>query len=285
MVQSFKRYITESAGFSGTVYHGTASKFKRFEQSKARVLNDFFGGGVAYFTADKSVAKTYANAARKRLKKDMGIVYVCKVSFKNVFDVDRKYSGQELVRLLPDDVESFVRGSGIAAGTDRDKLLTAMSRVERGDIELTGRQVFDGLSRGMVNTAKTRDHLMKLGFDALRYNGGENMDDKRHDVYIAYYADDIKIESIFGVKPPQKAKVNEAEYQGRDVDLNKPTRAGDGKKKVYVKDGDKVKKVTFGSSMRNRSNNPKARKSFRARHKCDTAKDKTTARYWSCKDW
>ena len=27
------------------------------------------------------------------------------------------------------------------------------------------------------------------------------------------------------------------------------------------------------------------RKSFRARHKCDTAKDKTKARYWSCKFW
>lgn len=79
--------------------------------------------------------------------------------------------------------------------------------------------------------------------------------------------------------------LDEAEYQGRDVKLNSPTGDEGGRKKVYVKDGDKVKKVTFGSSMRNRSNNPAARKSFRARHKCDTAKDKTTARYWSCKDW
>jgi len=27
------------------------------------------------------------------------------------------------------------------------------------------------------------------------------------------------------------------------------------------------------------------KKSFRARHKCDTAKDKTSARYWSCYQW
>jgi hypothetical protein len=42
----------------------------------------------------------------------------------------------------------------------------------------------------------------------------------------------------------------------------------------------------FGDpNMEIRKDNPAARKSFRARHKCDTAKDKTTARYWSCKMW
>ena len=48
----------------------------------------------------------------------------------------------------------------------------------------------------------------------------------------------------------------------------------------------KVKKIMFGDpNMPIRKNNPKARASFRARHKCSTAKDKTTARYWSCKNW
>jgi hypothetical protein len=42
----------------------------------------------------------------------------------------------------------------------------------------------------------------------------------------------------------------------------------------------------FGDpNMAIRKNNPGARASFRARHKCSTAKDKTTARYWSCKAW
>jgi len=42
----------------------------------------------------------------------------------------------------------------------------------------------------------------------------------------------------------------------------------------------------FGDpNMEIRKDNPEARKSFRARHKCDTAKDKTTARYWSCRMW
>ena len=78
----------------------------------------------------------------------------------------------------------------------------------------------------------------------------------------------------------------EAEYQGREVPLNKPM-AGDVKKsKVYVKDGDKVKKVEFGDkSLSIKKHIPARRKSFRARHNCDTAKDKTSARYWSCKAW
>jgi hypothetical protein len=85
----------------------------------------------------------------------------------------------------------------------------------------------------------------------------------------------------------------EAEYQGRKVKLNKPMRGDVKKFKVYVKDGDKVKKVNFGHggtsakrpTMRIRKSNPKARKSFRARHNCDNPGPKTKARYWSCRKW
>jgi phosphopantetheine adenylyltransferase len=80
----------------------------------------------------------------------------------------------------------------------------------------------------------------------------------------------------------------EAEYQGRSVTLNKPM-AGDVKKsKVFVKDPStgNVIKVNFGDkNMTIKKSNPERRKSFRARHKCDAANDKTTPRYWSCKAW
>jgi hypothetical protein len=80
--------------------------------------------------------------------------------------------------------------------------------------------------------------------------------------------------------------IEEAEYQGKKVTLNKPIRGGSKKFYVYVKDGDKVKKISFGDpNMKIKKPNPERRKSFRARHNCDTAKDKTTARYWSCKKW
>jgi len=83
-------------------------------------------------------------------------------------------------------------------------------------------------------------------------------------------------------------KINEAKYKGRTVPLNKPMQGDVKKFKVYVKNPKtgNVKKVNFGDpNMRIKKSNPKRRKSFRARHKCATAKDKTTARYWSCRKW
>jgi len=84
-----------------------------------------------------------------------------------------------------------------------------------------------------------------------------------------------------------------AEWRGMKVKLNNPTRIqkgepGYGRKKFkkFVMANGKVKKVMFGDpNMEIRKDNPKARASFRARHKCSTAKDKTSARYWSCRMW
>jgi hypothetical protein len=85
-------------------------------------------------------------------------------------------------------------------------------------------------------------------------------------------------------------ELNEAEYQGKEVELNHPMRAKGGKKKYYVyvknpKTG-KVKKISFGDvhgGLTAKVSNPEARKSFAARHKCSTKKDKTKAGYWACR--
>jgi len=83
--------------------------------------------------------------------------------------------------------------------------------------------------------------------------------------------------------------IQEAEYKGRKVTLNKPFYTPDGPKKssVYVKNGKgNVVKVNFGDpNMEIKRDNPSNRKSFRARHKCSEKKDKTTPGYWSCKAW
>ena len=85
----------------------------------------------------------------------------------------------------------------------------------------------------------------------------------------------------------QDLEITEAEYQGKTVKLNDPIRGGSKKFYVYVKDGDKIKKVSFGDTtgLSIKRDDPARRKSFRARHRCDTAKDKTSARYWSCYQW
>ena len=80
--------------------------------------------------------------------------------------------------------------------------------------------------------------------------------------------------------------LQEAKHRGKNVKLNKPFRTPGGPKKfaVYVKSKNgNVKKVTFGDpNLRVRNKNKGAAKSFRARHKCDQKKDRTTAGYWSC---
>ena len=78
-------------------------------------------------------------------------------------------------------------------------------------------------------------------------------------------------------------------YRGEKFSgYNKPKNARTKTKKfaVLAKSGNKVRLIRFGdANMTIKKSNPARRKSFRARHKCGTAKNKLTARYWSCKKW
>jgi hypothetical protein len=84
-------------------------------------------------------------------------------------------------------------------------------------------------------------------------------------------------------------ELNEAEYHGKEVELNHPMRSSGPKKyRVYVKNPKtgKVICVNFGDvkgGLKSKVNDPKARKSFAARHKCSTKKDKTKAGFWACR--
>ena len=110
---------------------------------------------------------------------------------------------------------------------------------------------------------------------------------------------DMSIQEVLDMEVIDE-NITEAKYKGKTVTLNKPTRGDSKKFKVYVNTGKKnadgsikVKKVNFGHggtsakrpTMRIRKSNPKRRKAFRARHRCDNPGPKTMARYWSCKKW
>ena len=84
-----------------------------------------------------------------------------------------------------------------------------------------------------------------------------------------------------GEKVPLDCPIEE---EDKKVELNKPKRGGPKKFYVFVKDGDKIKKVTWGDTtgLSVKLKNPEARKSFAARHKCDQQKDRTKAAYWAC---
>lgn len=88
--------------------------------------------------------------------------------------------------------------------------------------------------------------------------------------------------------------LNEAEYQGRKVQLGKIMQGDIKKFKVYVKnDKGRVVKVNFGFGGKSakgkrmviKKNNPQRRKSFRARHNCDNPGPRWKARYWACRTW
>lgn len=83
--------------------------------------------------------------------------------------------------------------------------------------------------------------------------------------------------------------LHEADYQGKDVKLNKPFYTPDGPKKsaVYTMGPNgKVVIVRFGDpNMEIKKDNPERRASFRARHNCDDPGPKWKARYWSCRAW
>jgi len=82
------------------------------------------------------------------------------------------------------------------------------------------------------------------------------------------------------------AGLPEAEYQGKDVELNKPKRGGSKKYYVYVKNPKtgNVKKISFGDpGLKTKSGNKSRAKSFAARHNCEKKNDKMKAGYWACR--
>lgn len=178
-----------------SLYHGSDRLFSKFDQSKSRIKNDFWGGGVAYLTNNMEVAKQYAKAMEKKSRTGNFVLYHVKLNVSKIFDEDSEFTGRELLNIVKRvDTEKFCRGAGLLKyGSDKFNVL---SMVESGSTTLTGKQVFLGLSNGMVDTAKAREHLKKLGYQALRYNGGQmgiNLSKVHHDVFIAYDANDITI--------------------------------------------------------------------------------------------
>ena len=111
-------------------------------------------------------------------------------------------------------------------------------------------------------------------FRALIYN---NLDTSKYKMDFDETTKEIEVSKI--------NNLDEAEFRGKDVQLNKPKRGGSKAYYVYVKDPKtkKVKKVSFGSGgLRAKINNKDARTAFAKRHNCDQKKDRTKAGYWSC---
>jgi len=188
-----------------------------------------------------------------------------------------------------DEVEAFAKKLGKRVSEIEDEwedfeTLDNITNAMKGDIN-------DVLGNGWdVNQAlasAAQDYLYDLTESYEPFPEGDEFD----------IEEDEDFEEVLGPLgfPEDETELFDAEYQGRKVPLNKPMRGDVKKFKVYVKDPKtgNVKKVNFGHggtsakrpTMRIRKSNPKARKSFRARHNCANPGPKTKARYWSCRKW
>ena len=165
---------------------------------------------------------------------------------------------------------------------------------ENTDKKDYGESVDEGEVVSLQNNPQTLKRLAKMWWNGSQDqhaqaakmidNMGWDIDEDDDDVVLTKGDEEIR----FFMDDLYEEMVSEAEYHGRKVPLGKPMRGDVKKKKVYVKNPKtgKVIKVNFGQKgVKIKKNNPARRKSFRARHNCKTAKDRTTARYWSCRAW
>ena len=120
-------------------------------------------------------------------------------------------------------------------------------------------------SRGVIDLCEEDEHLIKTHLGEFGLYEGESIP--------------------LDLPMLEEAEVTEAEFKGKDVQLNKPKRGGSKAYYVYVKDPKtkRVKKVSFGSGgLRAKIKNKEARNAFAKRHRCSEKKDRTKAGYWSC---
>jgi len=175
---------------------------------------------------------------------------------------------------------------------------------EEIELELLNSQISDGLKYHLDNNIPLSECVYRYGSDGQIslfneakshiLNGEIKFDEDDEDIIKGIDIKKVKIKNIGEVYLDfiyeQEDVLSEAEYKGKEVDLNKPKRGGSKKFYVYVKDpkSGKIKKVSFGAkdgggSLSVKIADPKARKRFADRHQCSQKKDKTKPGYWSCR--
>jgi len=152
----------------------------------------------------------------------------------------------------------------------------------REDGEYDMGEVLDAIAADFANDMTKSELEAKYGTDAVAKfisYGDEDRHPSEDDVLDDFYSK----RELERMKNPEE----DAERVNKDrMKCNSPKRGGSKKFVVKACKNGKEKIVRFGDpNMRIKKSNPKRRKSFRARHKCDQKKDKFSAGYWSCKKW
>jgi hypothetical protein len=163
--------------------------------------------------------------------------------------------------------------------------------------------ISEHLNYHITNEVPLNDNIFRFGSEEF-FNVIQEARELYYEGMVELSEDDVElVESDFGTQvklssgrvvyldtPMEESFISEAEYNGKKVELGKPRRNSGGGKKyvVYVKNPStgRVKKISFGDAkggLTAKVSNPKARKSFAARHQCSKKKDRLTAGYWACR--
>ena len=179
------------------------------------------------------------------------------------------------------------------AKSDVEKLYNKVSKMYKNASNSKKAEIISALSAKMESIDEARGTCW-VGYQQLgmKKKGGKMVPNCVKEIIEIYYEQNGEGHG-YTFEHIKDLKLNEAEYQGRKVKLGKIMQGDTKKFKVYVKNPKgNVVKVNFGQggdakggTMRIRKSNPKARKSFRARHNCDNPGPRHKARYWSCRKW
>ena len=217
---------------------------------------------------------------------------------------------KKVIRLNENDIEKLVKKiikegddmtDNMEKGSNRYMFFSNLQQMKRQCEYLLGfdeNQIESILENGhdwaqdhIAEAKNNMDQVFDFLMNEIKGDGDDHemVMEPQMEAYLEKYGDRIIDMDEFGFT--ELLPMNEDGGKGACANrgLNKPWLTPDGPKKrsVCVKNGSgNVVKVNFGDpNMRIKKSSPSHRKSFRARHRCETPGPKWKARYWSCKAW
>ena len=277
---------------------GAQTPSKPEERKKGSSKNEPGSAGTSPESKEKSKKSLEKKDDKELVKESKAkITFSDKVttSLKNKVKEHNEKSGKKVTLGMLKKV--YRRGAGAFSGSHRpgqSRASWAMARVNMFLKMMRGGKVKDSYRKADSDVARaSEEEAYFLPTVASEWSPGDFSEDKDiSTVELALARIDLL---AAGATQPEMlegdaSEAFEAEAKEKKT-LNKPFRLPSGSNKkfgVYVKnDKGNVVKVTFGDpNMEIKRDDPERRKSFRARHQCDTNPGpKYKARYWSCKQW
>ena len=278
-VSSFKNEATYSSGLYMILDKDGKVVDKGLETNMWYSFEKYRGNGTHYIVSKKNLSKAQSlikkyqsDLSNTKFRDSMFKLYKESVSTEALSDYEK--DGVDYEELYKDYLYSKKRrNEGDESDSEMavDQLETSIRRAQELITKLQGKGDLEPWVQSLIT--KAEDYISTVS----DYGEVDEYDVENEQDIIEF------VEFMREYTP----SLNEAEYQGRKVELGKIMQGDVKKFKVYVNnDKGNVVKVNFGQKgMTIKKDNPGARKSFRARMNCDSPGPRWKARYWSCRKW